>query len=108
MLVSFPKTLPTESILYFVGLLRGTESPSVPEGLQHAGVILGCAGAMMDGGPMPVGSVPESFATASDEELASQLESCCTVQGTESGQTEAIPPWLIPILLDLVRRFFKF
>jgi hypothetical protein len=107
MLVTFPKQLPTESIMYFVALLRGTESPDVPDGLQHAGVIMGCAGAMMDGSPQPVGAVPESFATASDDKLATELEFLCTVRGEGDGAA-AIPPWLIPVLLDLVRRWFKF
>lgn len=104
--VEFPKEFPGHSIMHIVGHVRGTESLTLSQFLQHAGCILGSAGKLMESGPTPVGASAEDFSTASNEELASQLESACAPQAGDGA--EAIPAWLIPIILEIARRWFKF
>ena len=55
--VDFPKELPLHSVGHLIAMFRGAEPRSIPDVLQHAGVILGCAGKLMESGqPMPIGA----------------------------------------------------
>lgn len=102
--VDFPRDFPIHSIMHLVGHFRGQESLSTGELLQHVGCIIGCAGKLLDGSPQPVGAAPENYSDLSDAELADVLESATAPQADAAA---AIPPWLMPVLLEVLRRLFK-
>lgn len=107
--VDFPREIPMHSVMHIAGHLRGTETLTVSEGLQHAGVILGCSGKLMESeGPTPVfatADCPVNPDDCTDEELADCLESACAPQA--AGPVGAFPAWLIPIVLEVLRRLIE-
>lgn len=107
--VDFPREVPLHSVMHIVGHLRGTEQLGIPELLQHAGVILGCTGAMMIPGPPEGGTLATSAPQAlSNEALADELENGFKAAAAPQGaEAAAIPPWLIPILFEAAMRIFN-
>lgn len=108
--VDFPRKFPSDSIMHFAGLARGTETMTKGEALQHAGIILGCSGKLLD--PAPVGKLgaasaapSEDFSSLSNEDIASRFSEAAAPKGDEA---EFIPPWMVPLVFEVLRRIFGF
>lgn len=110
--VDFPRKFPSDSIMHMVNLARGTETLTKGQVLQHLGIIAGCSGKLLDGAPEPVGASAAKQSSAriqklSGEELASELEAAIAPQASSADPAEAFP-WalLMPLIMDVVRRYF--
>jgi len=106
--VTFPAEFPSDSVLHWISYLRGTETLTTGEMLQHTGVIFGCAGVLLQGSPPVMESLkkelPKKYAAMSNSELADLLEQGIAPQS--GAAVAAFPSWLMPILMDVIRRYF--
>lgn len=108
--VNFPRDFDPilHSAAHIAGQIRGTETLSKGVFLQHAAVIVGCGGALLEGSPEPVGAVvsPPGLKDMSNEELATAIESAIAPQANAVGAF----PWviLLPYIFEAVRRYLGF
>lgn len=114
-IVTYPRELPTHDIGHIIAHLRGQEVIPIPDLVQHCTTTIGCGMEYMKKGPQPVGATielsKEDYSVMSNGELADTLESAMAPQAAADAEAEALPVWVItvlPVLYDVLRRFFKF
>lgn len=111
----FPAELPVDCIRELVTAVRNGDYVS-SETVDHAVYALGCLNALR--GPSAFGAgLEDELAScpcpepeeATDEDLAGALEQAAAPQANGDGVTAvgAIPPWVFPIVLEIIRRIIE-
>lgn len=101
----FPTNFPTFAIPTVIGYLRGTGVGN-RAAAEAAYDLLGYAGhlAIPQDGPLVLHASAESWGLLSDAALAARLEEFQADLDANPNAAFSVPPWLIPILLDVLRR----
>ncbi len=104
--MGFPTSFPVAAIPTVIGYLRGT-GVSRREGAEAAYDLLGYGAhlALPADGSGPLSSSTENgFDLVSDASLAVRLEDLKADLEANPNAAFSLPPWLVPILLEVLRR----
>jgi hypothetical protein len=101
--VEFPTSLPQDEIRYLIDVLTGTEKLDKARGLKAIyGVVGYLSGLFLNN--VTTASTTVKSKRASKKQVAAALES---LTAKDEVQTKAFPFWLIPILLDLGKKWLE-
>jgi hypothetical protein len=101
------KTMPTISLGNIIDWLRGSRSIGPLAMVESILDVVGWAARLMLDGKMPASASPPSGVPADDEALADALQMHMPASVGTSAPPAGAFPWaaLLPVLLDLLRRF---